>query len=199
MERAFDAMYAGTDLQTVLAGKDATMKHLWPVLFLTVILGCQEPVPGSCYPNPAGGAGGADSVAVGVGVGAVGASSGDFISPPQNGPLDYSGDSNPCIMPQSPCDQNCQAESETRALGCGKIADGAQRAKCQEDNYYTYKSCRDKCVQVNDCMDRWAQQCDKAHDRCHANCTKNDPTSRCHDECNQVYGTCLKQCKKECE
>ena len=80
------------------------MKYLLPLGFviLIVIHGCSEVVPGSCYPDPAGGTGGAGSMAVGVGAGAgVGAGSGDFISPPPNDPLDYSGDSNPCAPPQN--------------------------------------------------------------------------------------------------
>jgi hypothetical protein len=63
-----------------------------------VILGCSEIVPGTCYENPAGGAGGADSLAVGAGVGAT--TSGDYAEPPK-GPLETGdGDSscsNPCL------------------------------------------------------------------------------------------------------
>jgi hypothetical protein len=62
------------------------MKYLWRFMFVTVLLGCSEIVPGTCYENPAGGAGGADSLAVGAGVGAT--TSGDYAEPPK-GPLDH--------------------------------------------------------------------------------------------------------------
>lgn len=44
------------------------MRHLWLLLFVTVVLGCQEPVPGSCYRNPAGGTGDTDPMPI-AGVG----------------------------------------------------------------------------------------------------------------------------------
>jgi hypothetical protein len=180
------------------------MRYLWPLGigfgfgFATVIHGCSEVVPGSCYPDPAGGAGGAGSMAVGVGVG-VGASSGDFISPPQNGPLDYGGGSNPCIMPQSPCSQKCEAESETRALECPKIADVAQRGKCQENNYWQYKSCRQNCQQTDKdktCTDMYVACRDKGKP-----CTRQiDPgmtlCAYCRDDCQAKrpykYSECYK-------
>jgi hypothetical protein len=62
------------------------MKHLWLFMLITVLLGCNEVEPGTCYPNPAGGAGGADSVSIGAGVGAT--TSGDYALPPK-GPLHH--------------------------------------------------------------------------------------------------------------
>jgi hypothetical protein len=61
------------------------MKYLWRFMFVTVLVGCSEIVPGTCYENPAGGTGGADSLAVGAGVGAT--TSGDYAEPPK-GPLE---------------------------------------------------------------------------------------------------------------
>jgi hypothetical protein len=65
------------------------MHHLWLFMFVTVILGCNTVDPDSCYPNPAGGTGGADSLAVGAGVGAT--TSGDYATEPPKGPLERSG------------------------------------------------------------------------------------------------------------
>jgi len=45
------------------------MRHLWLFMFVTVILGCSEIEPGSCYPNTSGGAGGG-TMPIGAGVGA---------------------------------------------------------------------------------------------------------------------------------
>lgn len=80
--------------------KDATMKHLWLVPFVTVILGCNTVDPDSCYPNPAGGAGGGGTMPIGAGVGA--SASGDYATEPPKGPLENGdGDStcsnNPCV------------------------------------------------------------------------------------------------------
>lgn len=60
------------------------MKQLWLFALVTVSLGCNEIEPGSCYPNPAGGAGGGDSLPI-AGVGAT--TSGDYAEPPTE-PLD---------------------------------------------------------------------------------------------------------------
>jgi hypothetical protein len=81
------------------------MKYLWLFAFVTVILGCNTVDPDSCYPNPAGGAGGADSLAVGAGVGAT--TSGDYAEPPkgplENGDGDSSCSNNPCLeCPSAP-------------------------------------------------------------------------------------------------
>jgi hypothetical protein len=86
------------------------MKHLWIFVFVTVILGCSEIVPGTCYENPAGGAGGADSLAVGAGVGAT-TSGGDYAEPPR-GPLDYGdgygdGDTLSYCIEDNPCVSRC--------------------------------------------------------------------------------------------
>ena len=135
--------------------------------------------------------------AIGAGVGAT---SGDFLSPPR-GPLDYSEDANPCITPPTPCHEKCLADYEVEATKCGQIGDEAQRKTCQNGAYAYYKSCRENCAQsdINDCRERCKKQCDTIHDRCHADCTKNDPTSSCHAKCNNEYGACLKQCDQDCK
>src|SRR5262249_49586201 len=83
-------------------GKDATMKRLWLFAFVTAILGCSEVVPGTCYVNPTGGAGGADTIPAGAGVGAT-TSGGDYATEPPSGPLDYGGGDSPCDDPCMEC------------------------------------------------------------------------------------------------
>jgi hypothetical protein len=167
---------------------------------LLVLLGiaCSTVSPDECWINTSGGFGGSGTIPIGAGVGAT---SGDYLEPPR-GPLDYGDAPNPCVMPQSPCDQKCLDAYEVAAIACGKIIkDDAQYKTCSEGAYAAYKSCHVNCQQIDiaDCRERCKKQCDKIHDRCHANCNKNDPTSSCHAECNNEYGTCLKECDQDCK
>jgi hypothetical protein len=116
------------------------MKHCWLFVLLTVILGCSEVVPGSCYPNPAGGAGGADSVTVGVGVGA---GSGDFISPPPGGPLDYGGEPDPCATPPKDCNASCKAGYAVLSRYCQNpdSVPGSKRKTCEQSASAALDSC----------------------------------------------------------
>jgi hypothetical protein len=161
-----------------------------------VVLGvaCNTVDPSECWPNTSGGFGGGGTIPIG----SVGASSGDFPSPPP-GPLDYGGGPNPCIEKQDPCNQHCEDDYNSAALACAKIEDSAQRKACQDAAFAAYMGCRDNCSHSsNDCKEKCKQQCDKEHDACHADCTKNDPTSSCHAKCNDKYGKCLKECDKKC-
>jgi hypothetical protein len=159
------------------------MKHPCLFVFVTGILGCSEVVPGSCYPNPAGGAGGADSVTVGVGVGAT--TSGDFISPPPGGPLDYGGEPNPCIEPQGPCNEKCLADYEAAAGECGKIQDDAQRRTCQDSAHASYQSCRGSCSQqLNaDCDEKYQYCLNYAPTSCLAREGGKTLCQRCLERC----------------
>jgi hypothetical protein len=81
------------------------MKHLWLFMFVTVLLGCSEVVPGSCYENPTGGAGGEGSMPIGAGVGAT--TSGDYAEPPK-GPLEHGdGDTYSFCIEDNPCVSRC--------------------------------------------------------------------------------------------
>jgi hypothetical protein len=60
-----------------------------------LVIGCNAVDADECWPNTSGGFGGGGTIPIGAGVGAT--SSGDFISPPPGGPLDYGGDPNPCM------------------------------------------------------------------------------------------------------
>jgi hypothetical protein len=167
------------------------MKPRWLIVLMTpipAILGCSEVVPGSCYLNPTGGAGGADSMAVGAGVGA---SSGDFISPPR-GPLDYGGAPDPCIMPQSPCNEKCLADYEAAAGECGKIENEAQRKTCQDGAYAHYKGCNNNCQQQSDDKEKCKQACDRAYDKCMDKCKDSD----CRNACWNDYVPCLRDCDR---
>jgi hypothetical protein len=161
-----------------------------PLTLVMLVIGCNTVDPSECWPNTSGGLGGGGPIPIGAGVGA---SSGDFISPPR-GPLDYGGAPNPCIVTQSPCNEKCLADYDAAATVCGKIAADAQRKSCQDKAYADYQHCRGACA--GDPVEKCKQQCDKIHDSCHANCTKNDPTSACHAKCNDQYATCLKDCER---
>jgi hypothetical protein len=188
------------------------MKYLWLFMFVTVLLGCSEIVPGTCYENPAGGAGGADSLAVGAGVGAT--TSGDYAEPPK-GPLDGDGvggfgdvpprqpqdATNPppeCnIATQSPCNEKCLADYESAAIVCGKIENEAQRKTCQDSAHASYKGCQGNCAQGDDCLERCREQCEKAWERCRDHCPRGD--KNCLNECSQELGRCLKECDRRCK
>src|SRR4051812_38082762 len=120
------------------------MKCPWLFVFVTGILGCSEVVPGSCYPNPAGRAGGADCGSVGVGVGA---GSGDFISPPAGGPLDYGGDPNPCMPPPAKdCKAACNAGHVVFSRYCQNpdwIPDSL-RVECEQHADIALEACRNE-------------------------------------------------------
>jgi hypothetical protein len=161
-----------------------------------LVIGCNTVDPSQCWPNTSGGLGGGDPIPIGAGVGA---SSGDFISPPR-GPLDYGGAPNPCIEPQSSCNEKCLADYEAAALECGKVGDAMQRKICQDGAYAAYKSCGANCQQDNgadskECTDKYV------------NCMNNAPTSclkrsggktvcrQCRDRCNagdSPSPTCVK-------
>lgn len=162
------------------------MYHPLTFVFVAVILGCSEVVPGTCYPNPAGGAGGAGSIPTDPGVGA---SSGDFISPPPSGPLDYGGDPDPCIVPQSPCNEKCLADYANLAAECGKIADATQRRTCQDSAYARYKNCGESCP-PQQLDEKCRQACDRIYDDCMSKC-KDGPW---RDACFRDYSACLKKC-----
>jgi len=68
-------------------------------LLLMLVAGCTTVDPDECWVNTSGGFGGGGDIPIGNGVGAT--SSGDFITPPPGGPLDYGGDPNPCMAGKS--------------------------------------------------------------------------------------------------
>ncbi len=163
-----------------------------------VILGiaCSTVSPDECWINTSGGFGGSGTIPIGAGVGAT--SGGDPLDPPR-GPLDQGDAPNPCIMPSSPCDDKCLDGYEAAAIACGKIENEAQRKTCQDGAYASYKSCHENCEQIdlNDCLERCKEQCDKENIRCIKNCPKGD--KNCMNECNQENGRCLKECDKRCK
>ena len=84
-------------------------RSLAPLLMMLVI-GCNFADPDECRPNTSGGFGGSGTIPIGAGVGAT--TSGDFLSPPPGGPLDYGGKPNPCVAPQ-----NSEAEEMQNRVG----------------------------------------------------------------------------------
>src|SRR5262245_21097219 len=71
------------------------MKHFWLFALVTVILGCNEVVPGTCRPNTTGGAGGSGDIPIGAGVGAT-TTTGTYGADPQKGPLAAGDEVDPC-------------------------------------------------------------------------------------------------------
>ena len=145
--------------------------------------GCNTVSPDECWPNTSGGFGGSGTIPIGAGVGAT---SGDFLSPPPRRPLDSSEDANPCIMPPTPCHEKCLADYEVAGLACGKIGDEAQHKTCAEGAYASYKSCRESCQQQS------TSDCDENYQDCMANgppsCLKKSggksQCQRCLERCN---------------
>jgi hypothetical protein len=167
----------------------------WIVSLAVVVLvtGCTTVDPSECWPNTSGGLGGGGPIPIGAGVGAT---SGDFLSPPPKGPLDYGGTPNPCIEPQSSCNEKCLADYEAAAIECGKIGDATQRKTCQDDAYASYKTCKDSCQQSNSCR----KDCEDQADACEAKCSKlpkDDKAGRqkCWVACNDAFAVCVKKCK----
>ena len=166
-----------------------------PLVLVMLGSGCNTVSPDECWPNTSGGFGGSGTIPIGAGVGAT---SGDFASPPR-GPLDYGGDADPCIVPPTPCHAKCLADYEVASIACGKIGNEVEHKTCVETAYASYKSCRENCQQIdiNDCLERCKKQCDKENIRCIKNCPKGD--GNCMNDCNQENRRCLKACDKRCK
>ena len=165
-------------------------------LLAMLVSGCNTVSPDECWPNTSGGFGGSGTVPIGAGVGAT---SGDFLSPPPRGPLDYSEAPNPCIMAPSPCHEKCLAAYEVAAIGCGKMQNEAQRTACQESAHAVYKSCHESCqeAQESQCRRRCAEQAEV----CEAGCRKlpeddKDARRQCWEGCNNARAACINKCKK---
>jgi hypothetical protein len=73
-----------------------------PLMLVMLVMACNTVDPSECWPNTSGGLGGGGTIPIGAGVGAV--SSGDFISPPPDGPLGHDDPPNACVTPSSPDD-----------------------------------------------------------------------------------------------
>jgi hypothetical protein len=158
-----------------------------PLALMTLVIGCNTVDPSECWPNTSGGFGGSGTIPIGAGVGVT---SGDFLSPPRKHPLDNSGTPNPCIQPQSSCNEKCLADYEAAAIVCGKIADATERKTCQDDAYANNKSCLASCQQSSD--EKCKVACDKVYNKCMDNC-KDGP---CRDACFKNYTDCLRECDK---
>jgi hypothetical protein len=163
-----------------------------PFLIGRLVLGCNTVSPDECWVNTSGGFGGGGTIPIGAGVGAT---SGDFPSPPPRRPLDFSDAPNPCIAAQSPCDEKCNTDYENAAIECSKNENDAQRKTCQDGAYGLYRSCHENCQQNNDRLERCKQECDRVNLDCIANCPRGD--KNCMNECNQANGRCLKECDRK--
>lgn len=165
------------------------MKLLWLFMMLVaVILGCSEIVPGTCYQNPAGGAGGAGYIPIAdVGV----AASGAYGTEPPKQPLegDFDGPYLPpdCyIVPATPCDEKCLSDYKDAAAECGKIENDAQRRTCQGSAHGSYQNCRVNCSQNSN------GTCDEKYQYClnyaPTSCLKREGgktlCQRCLERCN---------------
>lgn len=174
------------------------------------IAGCQQ-IDGACWPaNEDGNGAGAGGGPIVPGWGGYG----DEPQPKPLGSANYPTD--PC-MQQAECTVTWKIGSDSCAnagdAGCTSLHRGhyssLDDAKKDCERVYGInpatgsgaQSC-DACRWANtaaDCVEACKRKCDEIHDKCHADCTKNNPTSSCHNQCNQVYGKCLQKCEKECK
>jgi hypothetical protein len=106
----------------------------------------------------------------------------------------------------SPCEKKCDADYEADATVCGKVADQAERKRCNERAYARYKSCRGNCPQKDndDRGDQGLKQCYEdcafQHGRDIESCRRmKDPTKRseCYDRANQTHAKCRRDCEKK--
>lgn len=114
-------------------------------MFVSLLLGCNEADPDGCYPNPAGGAGGAGSMPVGAAVGAAasgdygtapragGDGSGGFGDAPPKNPQDATNPSNPCEVGGAP------GFPANRYVNC--LALGLDASACSEACFDVGASC----------------------------------------------------------
>ena len=112
------------------------MKHLCLFAFVIVSLGCSEVVPGTCYLNPTGGAGGADTIPIGAGVGA--AASGDYATEPPRQPEDANDPPPGCTMLPANTYIDCRAR-RLAAPACSEVCIEAG-AYCVPFAVHPYKS-----------------------------------------------------------
>jgi hypothetical protein len=156
---------------------------LAPFLIGRLVLGCNTVSPDECWVNTSGGSGGGGTIPIGAGVGAT---SGDFPADPPRRPLDYGEAPNPCIEPQSPCDEKCLTSYEASAIACSKIANDAQRKTCQDGAYASYRSCHDGCRQASDstCAEKFQNCSNYAPKSCLAKEAGKSVCNRCLERCN---------------
>src|SRR5262245_44604345 len=104
------------------------MKQIWFIGLFAALLGCSEMVPGTCYENPAGGAGGGGSIPSTSGGATSG--TGDFLIDPEKQPQDNADPPASCMVPPGPCEKKCLDAYEKDAIKCGKLNDDAQYRAC---------------------------------------------------------------------
>jgi hypothetical protein len=107
----------------------------------------------------------------------------------------------PTIVPGTPCEEKCNADYEADAIVCGKVADEAERKKCNERAYASSKSCRENCQRKdnNDCLEGCKELCDQILDKCTEDCKKDRNPPECRSRCMNAYSKCLKECDKKCK
>lgn len=141
------------------------MNKLLAVGFLG-LAGCNFDV-GDCYLRAEGesGAGGIIITATGAGGYGFGQTGAGGIGPVPLETQDMDPPSPPVcnIASQTPCEEKCEAGSESDNIQCGKMENEAQRTACRDSAYARYKSCREGCERTSnrscdekyqDCMDR---------------------------------------------
>lgn len=154
------------------------------------LAGCNFDV-GDCYLRSEGesGAGGIIITATGAGGFGFGATGVGGIGPVPLEPQDMDPPPPVCnIAAQTPCEEECEADSESDNIQCGKMEDEAQRTACRDSAYARYKSCREGCEQTSN------KSCNEKFQ----DCSNRGPWS-CAKRGSGSEGTKCRSCFKQCE
>ena len=165
-----------------------------PLMLIVLAAACDTVSPNECWPNTSGGLGGAGTIPIGDGVGAT---SGDFFSPPPSRPQTSGDASNPCVITPTGCDAKCLSAYEDAAAACGMIADETQRKACQDAAHSVYTNCEASCQQSSDCLEQYKDDCDKVWEKCRDDCPQGN--KNCLAECTNTLASCYKKCKEKCK
>ena len=157
-------------------------------------LGCGEMVPGTCYENPTGGAGGGGPIPSTSGGPTSG--TGDFLVDPEKRPQDYADPPASCMVPPGPCEKKCLDVYEQDAIKCGKLTDPTQYNACHDTAFKKYWTCHENCEQgaALSCTDMFVACKDKGWP-----CTKQIDKKKtlcafCLDDCNADRPYKFSQC-----
>jgi hypothetical protein len=169
-------------------------------LLLVLGFGCSWVDADQCWPNTSGGLGGGGTIPIGAGVGAT---SGDYLSPPGSSPLGYPATYNPCVTPSNSEGAGGGADQASNPCtnGTGNVDSPppecfiAPQGPCNEKCYSDYVDASVACGKIADASQRRACQ-DGAYTtykHCRESCSQADPwRKQCEDEAEACESECAK-------